>query len=99
MYLTHYLLGWPAYILAGKSGGPKYGGTNHFWPYAPFNNGEKELFPGSWKQKVLKSDLGIVAFMGVLALWAKASSWQTVGLIYGLPYLVVNFWLVCYTWL
>lgn len=25
MYLTHYLVGWPAYILFGKSGGPKYG--------------------------------------------------------------------------
>lgn len=37
--------------------------------------------------------------LGVLAMWAKATSWRTVGLMYGLPYLVVNFWLVLYTWL
>jgi omega-6 fatty acid desaturase (delta-12 desaturase) len=75
MYAVHYLAGWPAYILLGKSGGPKYGNTNHFWPYAPFNDGEKELYPGKWKKKVLQSDVGILAFVGALAMWAKATSW------------------------
>ena len=35
------LFGWPMYLMFGESGGPAYGKTNHFWPYAPFNNGEK----------------------------------------------------------
>ena len=48
-YATHFLVGWPVYILFGATGGPKYGVTNHFWPFAPFNNGEKELFPGKYK--------------------------------------------------
>lgn len=96
---THLGLGWPLYILLGKTGGPKYGTTNHFWPFFPFNNGEAELFPESQKIKVLLSDIGIVIMIGVLYLWAQATSFTNVALIYGLPYLNVNLWLVLYTWL
>jgi omega-6 fatty acid desaturase (delta-12 desaturase) len=95
--ITHLLFGWPVYLLFGKTGGPKYGNTNHFWPYGA--GGKVDLFPKSWKRQVLLSDVGIAGMLGVLALWAKATSLKTVGLMYGLPYLVTNFWLVLYTWL
>merc|ERR1712087_56790 len=38
----HLVVGWPAYLFAGATGGTKYGVTNHFWPVKPFSDG---LFP------------------------------------------------------
>lgn len=93
---THLVFGWPAYILFGATGGPKYGTTNHFWPYAPFSG---KLFPGKWKQKVLFSAAGVFAMVGVLAWWAKTAGALAVAALYGGPLLVANFWLVLYTWL
>jgi hypothetical protein len=41
-------------VLAGVTGGPVRGVTNHFIPVKPFSTGNKntELFPGVWKKKV-----------------------------------------------
>jgi fatty acid desaturase len=97
---VHLFIGWPAYIIIGATGGPAYGRpTNHFWPFAPFKNGKVELFPGKWKTMVLISDIGIFVFLYILNEWARATSYTHVALIYGLPYIVVNLWLVLYTWL
>ena len=52
--LTHLVFGWPAYLITGATGGSARGITNHFLPW--INTGELELFPGSWKKKVLVSD-------------------------------------------
>lgn len=91
---THLLFGWPAYLLVGATGGPSRGVSNHF---VPFNS---ELFPGRWRAKVLLSDAGLLAFAALLWAWARLEgSWTPVLLVYGLPYLVVNGWLVLYTWL
>lgn len=94
----HLVVGWPAYLLSGATGGTKYGVTNHFWPTAPFSDG---LFPGKkLKEKVWLSDVGILATLGLLTCWAvKAGSIMPVLAVYGLPYVVTNFWLVLYTWL
>ena len=92
--VTHLLLGWPLYLLAGATGGPSRGVTNHFVPWSD------ALFPGfRWKYKVLVSDVGVAATLYLLKLWADATSWREVGLLYFGPYLGVNFWLVLYTWL
>jgi len=91
-----FLIGWPAYLLAGVTGGPSRGATNHFWPAWPFS---AELFPGGWRTKVWASDLGILAMLGLLAWWISAAGFLTVFALYFAPYLVVNFWLVLYTWL
>lgn len=93
---THLVVGWPAYILWGATGGPVRGVTNHFWPTAPFS---EALWPGSWKSKVLKSDIGILVTLAGLAYWASQTSVATVLALYGAPYLVTNAWLVLYTWL
>jgi len=62
--------------------------TNHFWPWAGAE-GKHALFPGGWKDKVLGSDVGIVAVLGVLGYWAYSvgSAWPVLAL-YGAPYLV-----------
>lgn len=57
------------------------------------------MFPDSQAIKVLLSDIGIVVMGVILYQCAQISSWTTVSLIYGLPYLNVNLWLVLYTWL
>lgn len=98
--VTHLVLGWPAYILSGATGGPKYGVTNHLWPYWPFRNGERELFPGrTLRRKVLKSDVGVIAVMVLLSSWAGTSGFATVIALYLAPLVVTNCWLVLYTWL
>ena len=58
-----------------------------------------ELFPGQWKEKVLRSDIGIAAVVGMLFSWGLCNGFGTVMAIYGGPYLVINCWLVLYTWL
>ena len=91
-----FLLGWPGYLLIGASGGPARGMTNHFWPLKPFS---AKLFPGSWQRKVWISDLGVLGMLGLLGWWASRAGFGPVLALYGGPYLVVNFWLVLYTWL
>jgi len=94
--IQHLLVGWPAYLLMGASGGPNRGYTNHFFG---FSTGDVALFPSVWKMKVFLSDVGIIFFCYLLYKWVCIEGFATVFLQYGLPYLVVNAWLVGYTWL
>ena len=95
--LSKFLVGWILYLTMGASGGPSRGVTSHFWPAKPFS---AALFPGKWRAKVWISDLGIIATLGVLGWWAySVGSILPVVALYVGPYLVVNFWLVLYTWL
>ena len=88
--------GWPLYLMFGATGGPERGMTNHFWPVRPFS---QALFPDRWKRKVIYSSLGVLAMLAVLATWAVVRSpWEVLALYVG-PYVVVNAWLVTYTWL
>lgn len=91
--------GWPAYLINGASGGPVRGKTNHFNPRAGAQ-GRHALFPGKWAGKVWQSDVGIAATVGLLGYWvyAAGSVWPMLALYMG-PYMVVNAWLVGYTWL
>jgi fatty acid desaturase len=97
----HLLIGWPAYLLIGATGGPARGLTNHFYPN-PLTTPpqpKRELFPGNWKEKVLKSDIGIAATVGALITWAVCNGVPQVMALYGGPLVVINAWLVIYTWL
>jgi omega-6 fatty acid desaturase (delta-12 desaturase) len=90
------LVGWPLYLLTGVTGGPTRGMTNHFWPGWPFS---AALFPGEWRRKVWLSDIGVVVMIGLLGWWTYSAGFLPVLAVYVGPYLVVNVWLVLYTWL
>jgi omega-6 fatty acid desaturase (delta-12 desaturase) len=95
--LVNFLIGWPLYLTTGATGGPTRGMTSHFWPAKPFST---VLFPGQWRAKAWVSTLGVIAVLVVLGTWAfAAESIVPVLALYVGPYLVVNFWLVLYTWL
>jgi omega-6 fatty acid desaturase (delta-12 desaturase) len=95
--LGRFLVGWPAYLMTGVSGAPSRGLTNHFWPARPFS---AAMFPGKWRAKVWLSTLGVLVTACLLGWWAySVGSIVPVLALYVGPYLVVNFWLVLYTWL
>ena len=94
--ILHLLFGWPAYLLTGSTGGPKYGKSNHFWPREPFS---KKLWTSKWAKKVWISDFGIgIVLIGLSLLILKYGLIPVIGMYFG-PLLVINCWLVIYTWL
>ena len=94
--VLHLIFGWPAYLLTGSTGGLKYGTSNHFWPIKPFS---KVLWPSVWAKKVWISDIGIVVtILGLIFLISNYGIFPILGMYVG-PLLVVNSWLVIYTWL
>jgi len=97
----HLILGWPAYLMIGATGSPERGVTNHYWPdpLTEPKQPKKELFPGRWKRKVLKSDIGVAAVAASAIAWAACKGIPQVIALYGGPLIVVNAWLVLYTWL
>jgi omega-6 fatty acid desaturase (delta-12 desaturase) len=98
--VAHLLLGWPLYLLVGLTGGEDYGvPTSHFWSGSPFRNGRRPLFPDACRSLMRHSNLGLLAMLLALALAAIQFSPARVLCVYGLPYLVINAWLVSYTWL
>lgn len=70
---------WPAYLLFGATGGPKYGLSNHFIPAHPFS---KVLWPGNWVKKVWQSDIGVVAMLGFLTACARRFGAMSVMALY-----------------
>ncbi|KAL3916640.1 MAG: hypothetical protein SGILL_005085 [Bacillariaceae sp.] len=97
----HLVVGWPAYLLIGATGGIDRGMTNHYWPdpLTEPNQPKKELFPGNWKEKVFKSDVGVAAVAAGAIAWAACNGLPQMMALYGGPLIVVNAWLVLYTWL
>ena len=96
----HLTIGWPTYLLFGLTSGSKYsedgGVSNHFWPYKPMS---KVMWPGKWAAKVVQSTAGCAAMLALLGVWAAKAGAATVMAFYGGPLLVVNAWLIIYTWL
>merc|ERR1712224_791607 len=91
------VFGWPAYLLSGATGGSEYGLTNHFVPVKPFSDG---LFPTeTHKKKVWISAAGVLAVIGALTFASTKVGFLPIFLLYVLPYMACNFWLVLYTWL
>jgi omega-6 fatty acid desaturase (delta-12 desaturase) len=96
----HLIVGWPAYLLIGATGGLDRGMTNHYWPdpLTTPNQPKKELFPGNWKEKVFKSDVGVATVASAAIAWAACNGLPQMMALYGGPLIVVNAWLVLYTW-
>jgi len=97
----HLLIGWPAYLMIGATGSPERGLTNHFLPnpLTTPKQPRRELFPGKWKQKVLKSDIGVATVGAAAAALTWTKGMPLMMAIYGGPLIVVNAWLIIYTWL
>ena len=97
----HLGIGWPAYLLIGATGGPDRGMTNHYVanPLTTPKQPNKELFPGKWKEKVYKSDIGVAAVLAGALAWGACNGPAQVMALYGGPLIIVNAWLVLYTWL
>ena len=94
--ILHLIFGWPAYLLTGSTGGVKYGTSNHFWPIKPFS---KTLWPSIWAKKVWISDIGVALTLLAISLFVfKYGLFPVIAMYIG-PLLVVNSWLVIYTWL
>lgn len=101
--ILHLVFGWPSYLLRGSTGGVSRGTSNHFVPYQDFagvpEKIRKELFPKGWKAKVWQSDIGIAAVVLSLLALGKTFGFGLIAAAYGGPLLVINAWLVAYTWL
>jgi omega-6 fatty acid desaturase (delta-12 desaturase) len=97
---NHLVLGWPLYLFFGATGGEDYGRpTSHFRILAGGIERKRLLFPASFRGLMLRSNLGLIAVLMTLGCAAIQFSLLRVLCVYGLPYLVVNVWLVVYTWL
>lgn len=97
---NHLIIGWPLYLFLGVTSGEDYGyPSSHFWNGAPFSNGKRDLFPKSMRGLMIRSNIGLGMMLLALAIASIQFSLARVACIYGLPYLVINFWLATYTWL
>ncbi len=97
---NHLVLGWPLYLFLGATGGEDYGRpTSHFRILTGGPDRKRLLFPASFRGLMLRSNLGLLAVLVALGLAALQFSLLRVLCVYGLPYLMVNVWLVVYTWL
>lgn len=89
----HQIFGWPLYLArnaAGQGHYPRY--TNHFTP-------SSIIFKSRDKWQIIMSDVGVTIALALLALWGYKRTFTEVAVIYGVPYLWVNHWLVMITFL
>jgi omega-6 fatty acid desaturase / acyl-lipid omega-6 desaturase (Delta-12 desaturase) len=100
--VNHLVFGWPAYLFAHITGSKRNPRTkeryvkkpNHFDPRS-----SNELFGETMQVKIFFSTLGVISMVGALVYLGTIFGFKTVGLMYLGPYMVVNSWLVGYTWL
>ncbi|KAK8858544.1 hypothetical protein IAR55_002773 [Kwoniella newhampshirensis] len=89
----HQVFGWPLYLFRNASGQLHYpAGTNHFTP-------SSIIFKANHYWQIIWSDIGLVIVVAALAYWSYQRSFREMMVIYGLPYLFVNHWLVFITYL
>eukprot|EP00759_Apiculatamorpha_spiralis_P008917 PhF_6_TR1580/c0_g1_i1/m.2872/K10256/FAD2; omega-6 fatty acid desaturase / acyl-lipid omega-6 desaturase (Delta-12 desaturase) len=85
-------LGWPGYLLFNLSGQNYKRRTNHFEPSSP-------IFQPADKYYVIESNIALVAVLGCIMSAVYSYGFANVAAWYGVPYLIVNFWLVFITFL
>ncbi|KAJ9118174.1 hypothetical protein QFC22_004078 [Naganishia vaughanmartiniae] len=91
--IVQQLFGWPAYLIRNASGQKTYPRfTNHFQP-------SSILFRPDHKSQIIWSDLGLVIVLAVVSYWGAMRGFREVLVLYILPYLQVNHWLVAITFL
>lgn len=89
----HQIFGWPLYLIKNASGQLHYpAGTNHFSP-------SSILFKATQRWQIIWSDIGVSITLAALGFWGYKRGFAEVALVYGIPYLWVNNWLVMITFL
>ena len=97
---NHLVIGWPLYLFLGVTGGEDYNSpTSHFWNKTHSAKGKRNLFPGTFQKWMVRSNLGLAAMLILLVVASIQFSWLRIFCLYGLPYVVINMWLITYTWL
>jgi len=100
--ILHLVFGWPLYLVLNFTGGR----TN--WrgerldkkkPISHYTASGSEIFPPQWHRRINMSTAGSLAMMGGLSLWVHSYGFSHMFKWYFAPYLVVNAWLVLYTWM
>ncbi|KAH9991419.1 fatty acid desaturase-domain-containing protein [Xylariaceae sp. FL0662B] len=94
------LAGWQVYILFNATSGDDsmqrkdvpWWRRSHFDPFSGVFRPSEALY-------VLISDFGLALVAGALYYATQALGWQTVFLLYGVPYFWINHWLVAITYL
>jgi len=97
------VFGWPFYLIANVTANetyPKGVWVNHFDPKSPiFNTGENTVQDRENARLILISDLGLLLAFVVLGWFSYHYTFAHVFYVYGVPYLITNFWLVTITFL
>ncbi|KAL7423113.1 hypothetical protein Q5752_002412 [Cryptotrichosporon argae] len=87
------VFGWPMYLFRNASGQLHYPAyTNHFQP-------SSVIFRPSHYWQILVSDLGVIMALAALGTWGYFRGFREVLVVYIIPYLWVNNWLVMITFL
>ncbi|ODV91269.1 hypothetical protein CANCADRAFT_31962 [Tortispora caseinolytica NRRL Y-17796] len=94
--LTQQLFGWPYHLISNVTGQPHPDVpkifVNHFWPWSP-------LFDSSKVFNIILSDVGIACAAYIAYLSINKFGLSNFLIYYFVPYLWVNHWLVCITYL
>ena len=102
---NHLVLGWPAYLACNITGGrvdyknERYGRGTKNSHFALIPGAHSDLFPPERRFGVFVSTVGMLAVLGTLGYATTVVGAGAVARWYVGPYLVVNVWLVLYTWL
>jgi len=90
-----FTIGWPLYLTINATGRPYPKGrwVNHFLPTSPIFTSDKERI------QVLVSDMGLIIALGFLWKLSSMFSFLWMAKMYGIPYLITNFFLVLITFL
>jgi omega-6 fatty acid desaturase (delta-12 desaturase) len=86
------LFGWPAYLIVNIAGQDYGRRTNHFEPSSP-------LFKPKDRRDIIVSNFGLLVVLALLTAFVYQTSFATMVCFYGVPYLIVNFFLVTITYL
>lgn len=96
------LFGWPLYLVFNLTGGRenwKGDRLNKKKPVSHFFGNDSELFPPIWRKRIHISAICFVVMCGALGVWSNTYGVMHMVKWYFFPYLVINGWLVLYTWL
>lgn len=90
--VVFFLIGWILYLATHISGRDYGRKTNHFSPSSP-------LFSDRDYWSIVISNVGIVGMLSLLVAASVYISFSWMIFSYFIPYLIVNFWLLLYTYL